>query len=120
MRAIWVAVEFVVAFAGASAATSADLDLPYTPTRQEWLEVVVRLRVQHAIDYAAARVLVNAVIVTPKAETIYVSVATATGEPVQSSEEEARILKLVHDLVQHEMKKYQWARGIAVKASFAR
>lgn len=101
----------------AGQALSANLDVPYTPTRGEWLTLYLAENIKVVTDDWPIRVRVM-VTVVDKTQQVMVTLKLARGEKKPSPEERDASVKAVTDLARRAIESYPWSKDLKVSVLF--
>jgi len=101
----------------AGQAGSADLDVPYTPTRAEWLRTYLAENIRIGTDSWPLRVRVMVTVVN-KTQQVMITLKPAIGEKKPTPEEREACITLVTDIVKHALESYPWSKDLKVSVLF--
>jgi hypothetical protein len=108
-----------VSFAATTDHSSNKVDLsgPYTPSRQEWLELSVFKEIKGRTDTWEQRIGF-AVAIVEKENTVFVTLTPANGEGEISPAAATAYVETVKDALASLLGRYEWARGLKVHVQF--
>lgn len=97
-----------------SAASAADWNAQYSPTRKEWLELSLSRQITRVTDLWERRIGV-VVVVFPKEESIAVVLTASNGQENLSSTVCANYTSIIRKIADDHIKQYGWAKGVKVE-----
>ena len=95
----------------------AELNLPYQPTRAEWLGLTVRDAVRTRLELWRLRVSVGVVVAGDGTE-VLVTLTESNGEPRPTERVQADYVQSVRAAVESVLQRYPWSSGMKVRVQF--
>jgi hypothetical protein len=98
---------------------SGELDKPYTPTRQEWLELSITKIIKDRTDVWELRIssMVWAREVD-KGEAIYITMSASNGQDEPKTRVKQNYIDIIEQDVEIFLERYQWAKDFEVYVQF--
>ncbi len=94
------------------------LDTPYSPSRKEWLEVVVFKAVKESTDSWEQRIA-SKVDVNEREYTILVTLISANGQDPLNADVRAEYVRWIKLHIESLVNRYEWVQGWKVSVQFA-
>jgi len=101
----------------AGQAGSADLDVPYTPTRAEWLRTYLAENIRIGTDSWPLRVRVMVTVVNTNQQ-VMITLKPADGEKKPTREQREACIASVTEMVNRALASYAWSKDLRVSVSF--
>jgi hypothetical protein len=95
------------------------LDKPYTPTRQEWLELSITKIIKDRTDVWKLRI--SSMVWAredDEGKAIYITISSSNGQDEPSSRVKQDYIDIVEGDVEGFIKRYQWAKDFEVSVQF--
>ncbi len=95
------------------------LDKPYTPTRQEWLELSITKIIKDRTDVWERRI--SSMVWAredDEGKAIYITISSSNGQDEPSSRVKQDYIDIVEGDVEGFIKRYQWAKDFEVSVQF--
>ena len=101
----------------AGPALSADLDVPFTPTRAEWLRLYLAENIRITTDSWPLRVRVMVTVVN-RNQQVLITLKPADGQKKPTREEQDAAIASVSGMVKRALGNYAWSKDLEVSVLF--
>lgn len=96
---------------------SGELDMPYSPTKKEWLEISISKVIKDRTDAWKQRVS-SIVWAKEEEKTIFITLTSANGQEELKLEAQNTYIDIIKKDVENFIKKYDWAKILKVYVQF--
>jgi hypothetical protein len=112
-REVWLCVCFL----WGGLAYSSELEMPYTPSRAEWLNYSISQEV-HKISDAWSKRAAIIVTVIPSQNEVIISITFANGEYEPTQAAKVRYIESVRGMAKSVLNRYAWGKDVKLSVQF--
>jgi len=96
---------------------SGELDKPYSPTREEWLELSITKVVKDRTDLWKQRIG-SVIWVKEEENTVFITLSSANGQEELKVDAQQKYVDIIKNDVENFNSKYNWAKKLKVHVQF--